>query len=106
MQHYLRLDQDASVVQETDWVVGASLLLRRSLYEELGGFDPRFFLFFEDIDLCRRVRQSGKTVVYYPIVTASDQKKRLSEGGIGSLIFKKTGRAHILSAFSYFWKWR
>ncbi len=91
---------------ESNWVAGACLLLRRSFFEELQGFDPRFFLFFEDIDLCRRCWQSGKRVVYDPRIAVADREHRLSEGGIMSIFTKKTVRWHLLSAVKYFWKWR
>ena len=91
---------------ESDWVAGACLLLRRSFYEELGGFDPQFFLFFEDIDLCRRTWQAGKRVVYDPRIAVADREHRLSEGGILTVFTKKTVRWHLVSAVKYFWKWR
>lgn len=106
MRQYLQWGQDPSVSRDVDWVVGACLLIRRTLLEQIGFFDPRFFLFFEDIDLCRRSWETGKRVVYFPEVTATDRKHRLSEGGLLSLLLHRTGRAHIWSAFSYFWKWR
>jgi hypothetical protein len=43
----------------TDWLCGAVLLVRRSLLTQLGGFDPRFFLYFEETDLCRRALARG-----------------------------------------------
>ena len=45
---------------EAEWLCGAVLLADRALLEELGGFDPRFFLYFEETDLCRRVRAHGR----------------------------------------------
>ena len=45
---------------EAQWLCGAVLLADRALLEELGGFDPRFFLYYEETDLCRRVRARGR----------------------------------------------
>jgi len=42
-----------------DWVTGASMMLRRELLAEIGGFDETFFLYFEEVDLCLRARQAG-----------------------------------------------
>jgi GT2 family glycosyltransferase len=106
LAHYLQSSKNPSKTRETDWIVGASFLIRRSIFKEVGGFDPRFFLFFEDIDLCRRVREAGHTVVYFPEATATDRKRRLSEGGFLSLLTSRTARVHVASALKYFWKWR
>lgn len=57
-------------VQTPEWVSGACMLLRRSVLETLGGFDERFFMYCEDMDLCHRVRNLGLDVVYEPRATA------------------------------------
>jgi GT2 family glycosyltransferase len=41
------------------WILGASMIIRRELYERLGGFDPRFFLYSEETDFCLRLRELG-----------------------------------------------
>ena len=47
-----------------EWVMGAALLINRQLFEEIKGFDPDYFLYFEEMDLCKRVISRGLTVTY------------------------------------------
>ncbi len=49
-----------------DWVSGACMSARRDLLAEINGFDERFFMYFEDADLCRRAREAGRLVYYLP----------------------------------------
>jgi GT2 family glycosyltransferase len=48
------------------WVTGCCLLLRRDCLRQLGGFDEEFFLYYEDVDLCRRARAEGWSVWFEP----------------------------------------
>lgn len=105
LRHYLQHERDPFTVRDTDWIVGACMVMHRNLFEELGGFDPRFFLFFDDTDLCRRCWKTGKRVLYFPEVHARDKKHRLSGSGLLPLLLTKAGRAHVVSAGKYFWKW-
>ena len=105
-RRYLMLDADPEKPSEVDWVVGGCFLIRKDLFESLRGFDERFFLFFEDTDLCRRVRAAGKSVRYYPAVAATDKRNRLSGERFLDLLLKRTGRIHVMSAAKYFWKWK
>jgi hypothetical protein len=56
--HYLLLERPVDPT-ESDWMLGAFLLLRREMLDELGGFDEGFRLYGEDIDLCYRAKQAG-----------------------------------------------
>lgn len=56
--------------KKTHWITGAAFFIRKSLWDNLGGFDENFFMFFEDEDLCKRARKAGSAVVYFPEVKA------------------------------------
>jgi GT2 family glycosyltransferase len=64
--HLTWLDPDQS--SEVDAISGSFMFMRRSLFENLGGFDERFFMYGEDLDLCRRVREAGFKVWYFPTI--------------------------------------
>jgi N-acetylglucosaminyl-diphospho-decaprenol L-rhamnosyltransferase len=49
-----------------DWVMGAAMLVRREMFDAVGGFDPRYFLYWEDADLCRRLWGRGWSTRYVP----------------------------------------
>lgn len=59
-------DWGAEEIREVDWVSGASLMLRRRALEETGLLDENFFLYFEDNDLCLRLRQKGWRIYFNP----------------------------------------
>jgi hypothetical protein len=63
--HY-QLDENPSRPVEVDWMLGAFLLLRREMLDELGGFDEGYRLYGEDIDLCYRAAQAGWERWYVP----------------------------------------
>ena len=57
---------DHSSVRECDWVPGCYYLIRREVLDQVGLFDPRFFLYCEEVDHCRRVKAAGWKVMFYP----------------------------------------
>jgi GT2 family glycosyltransferase len=64
-----RVDQtcvDPLVPIPIDWVPGAYCVIRRDLLELIGYFDERFFLYYEEVDLCRRIKAAGYEVWYWP----------------------------------------
>lgn len=65
-QDYLMSDWDHSEPRSVDWVSGAALVIRRDMLEATAGFDEGFFMYCEDVDLCYRVHELGKEVVYCP----------------------------------------
>ena len=57
---------DGRIRTRPDWVSGAAMLVRKSAYDEIGGFDERIFMYMEDVDLCRRLRAKGWAIGYEP----------------------------------------
>lgn len=82
--------------EEVDAVVGAVMLIPRAVIEKVGLFDEKFFMYFEDLDFCRRVRNDGYTVYYYP------RSRYIHYHGIsGSKIPQKTNQWLIESSKVY-----
>jgi hypothetical protein len=69
LHRYYVEDQPADETQEVDWLVGACLMLRRQVVEQVGGLDEGYFMYFEELDWCRRIRQAGWRIVYLPAAT-------------------------------------
>ena len=82
-----------------DWVSGALMLIRRETFDAVGGFDERFFLYWEDADLCKRAADAGWSTWYSPDVEVVHRTARASRHApVRSLA------AFHLSAFRYHWK--
>jgi N-acetylglucosaminyl-diphospho-decaprenol L-rhamnosyltransferase len=63
---YRMLDWDHAVPARVDWVSGACVLARRAAWDDIGGFDPGYFMYLEDVDLCWRAQRAGWAVGYEP----------------------------------------
>lgn len=103
LKHYLYQDGfDPDREQEVDSVRGSFLLVRRAIVEKLGrAFDPRYFIWFEDVDLCREVWRLGYKVMYVPALTAIDRRGR----SFSRRSFPWKQWQFIRSMFKYFVKW-
>jgi N-acetylglucosaminyl-diphospho-decaprenol L-rhamnosyltransferase len=63
---YRELDADPAQPRSVDWVSGAAIWLRRSALDAAGGWDETYFMYMEDLELCRRLRLAGFGVAYEP----------------------------------------
>jgi GT2 family glycosyltransferase len=91
--------QEATGPVDVDWVAGSCLMTRRGVFEQLGGFDESFFLYWEDADYCRRAKSSGWRCVYLPTVSV-----RHVAGRSAALNPERAIRAFHDSAFTFFRK--
>jgi len=70
---FARLDRrwtDPEQAALVDWIPGAFVFIPARLFAQLGGFDERFFMYYEEVDLCRRIRQAGYQIHYWPVLKA------------------------------------
>jgi N-acetylglucosaminyl-diphospho-decaprenol L-rhamnosyltransferase len=65
-RRYRQLDADPGRPREVDWVSGAAVWLRRDALADVGGWDERYFMYVEDVDLCLQLRQRGWRIGYEP----------------------------------------
>ncbi|MBT5015995.1 glycosyltransferase family 2 protein [Candidatus Peregrinibacteria bacterium] len=106
LKRYLMHDYDHKTIQEVELITGAYFVMKKDVYEEVKGFDPRFFLFMEDYDLCLKLIQKGYKIIYFPLTEAEHYHKRLSSGSVFHLLGRRVFWIHVSSALKYFWKWR
>jgi GT2 family glycosyltransferase len=78
-RRYRMEDQPADGVREVDWLVGAALMVRREVLNQVGGFDEGYFMYSEELDLCRRIKQAGWRIVYLPTAQIIHYEGRSSE---------------------------
>ena len=79
LRRYYMADTADDVVQRVDWVTGACLLVRRQAYEQVGGLDEGFFMYSEELDWCRRIKNAGWEIVYLPTATVLHHEGKSSE---------------------------
>lgn len=85
-------------LMEVPSLSGCFMFMRTSVLKQVGGFDERFFMYAEDLDLCRRIGEISGTM-YYPAVSVVHEYEK------GSYKNKKLLKYHITSIIKYFNKW-
>jgi N-acetylglucosaminyl-diphospho-decaprenol L-rhamnosyltransferase len=79
LRRYYLADSADNAVQQVDWIVGACLLVRRQVYEQIGGLDEGFFMYSEELDWCRRIKGAGWEIVYLPAAVVIHHEGKSSE---------------------------
>lgn len=78
-----------------DWVAGMFMLFPYYLYKEIGGFDERYFLYYEDVDICRRIRSKGYQIALCTQVKVIHNAQRTSRNNIKFMFW------HLKSLFRF-----
>lgn len=80
-----------------DWVAGMFMLFRSEILRSVGGFDERYFLYYEDVDLCARLRERGFEVAVCPATSVIHAARRESRRNI------RYASWHLRSAIRFLW---
>lgn len=105
----LMRDFNHNETRPVDWVLGAALVVRREVVEEIGWFDDRYFMYLEDCDWCRTMWDRGWPVYYVHDIVIKHRYARESAkvpGIIKALSKNKLARIHLVSWVKYILKWR
>lgn len=106
LRHFRMDDMDRNKEQKVDCVLGAAMMVRQDLLRRLGGIDERFFLYFEDTDLCRRAWKEGYEVMYTPVAKLFHYYQRQSHvHHVWDILTNRAARIHIMSGIRYFLKY-
>ena len=95
-RRYLRRDEEPAE-REAGWLSGACLLLRKSAFDEVGGFDARYFMYLEDVDLGDRLAKAGWANVYVPSARVIHAQGHSTKRHPARML-----RAHHDSAYRFF----
>lgn len=91
---YNLLNKDPNISSELESCSGAYLLMSREAYEKTGGFDERFFMYGEDLDLCRSIRELGLKIWWHPVTTCVHYRGQSS---------KKTPQKTLFAFYDAMW---
>ena len=101
LPHYAMTAWDHLETRSVDHVIGAFTLIRRAVFEQLGGYDERFFVYLEDLDLSQRMSELGLTSVYLTSTRAVHQGGGCSDQAKGQRLFYSL-RSRILYCYKHF----
>lgn len=99
-------DFDHKSDRMVDWVIGAAMFIRAEAYARVGGFDSRYFMYYEDVDLCRRFWLAGFQVWYLSQVALIHFHFQDSQHPWYAMFKHPLARVHFISGLKYAWKWR
>jgi N-acetylglucosaminyl-diphospho-decaprenol L-rhamnosyltransferase len=102
--HFMR-EWDHGITCQVDQVIGAFFLVRRAVFEALGGFDERFFVYFEEVDFSLRARRQGWLSVYFAEAQAYHKGEVCSGQAKAARLFYSL-RSRLLYSYKHFETWQ
>lgn len=84
LDHYYAADLPDDELAEVDWVMGAAMLLPADVVTAVGGMDPGYFMYSEELDWCKRIKAAGWRVIYFPQAKIIHHEGKSSEQAIAA----------------------
>lgn len=104
---YQMKDWDHNEIKNVDYFLGAVMMARKEAVDQVGGFDPSYFIYFEDQDWCRRFWKAGWRVVYNPnIKIVHYHRRETAEGSFIQQLRNPLTRLQMKSAIYYYRKYK
>ena len=108
LKNFVKYDEmqhlDYSKIQDVDWLQSSCVIIRKELWDDIGGFCEDYFLFMSDVELCYQVWEKGERVVYYPETYVCADGKRASAGGFKKFFQSWVLRQHVRDLLKYQFK--
>lgn len=92
-------------ISKTDWVSGACMMVRREVFEKIGGFEKELFMYMEDVELCFRAKSKGYATYYYPFISLL-HKEHGSSNRTFAIIHIYEGILHFYSKYKPKWQYK
>jgi GT2 family glycosyltransferase len=106
-RRYHLADVPADVPQSVDWLVGAAMMIRREAWQQVGPLDEGFFMYFEELDWCRRCRQAGWQIHYLPAAQIIHHEGKSSEQVVAArtIRFQRSKIRYFAKYHAAGWAW-
>ena len=82
LRRYYALDLPDDQTADVDWLTGACILVPRPVYQQIGGLDEGYFMYSEELDWCRRIKEAGWRIVYHPAAQVIHHVGKSSEQAV------------------------
>ncbi|MGC9001061.1 glycosyltransferase family 2 protein [Caldisericum sp.] len=103
-EHLLKKINNLNHPVEVDWVSGGAMFISREVYSKVSGFDSNFFLYSEDVDICKRIKDRGLKILFLPYIYVLHYTSHSSKNFERRIDYRY--RSLLLYAAKHYKKWR
>jgi len=101
---YIKRTSSRDLPISVDWVSGGAMFIPRNVYKGVGGYDNSFFLYSEDVDLCKRIKEKGFQVLFLPYIAVYHEGSHSSRRFEKKIYFRN--KSYVLYACKHYARWQ